>query len=191
MRELREIPHRAACTTSAPIDGAGDPGEAARQDLVLAIERVELYQVGLAVEALEHRDHGARVVPGRDQERDGALVRLDLVVALVGQASAGCGRVAEQVPAVDLEQLVAVVECDVRHLVGEQRRQLCLRAQAAERAGRDVDEAAEDGVALCLRVGQDAEVEVEIGASGVRGDPPADPTDVEGQKRIAVRSKKG
>ena len=191
MRELREIAHCAACTTSAPIDGAGHPGEAAGQHLVLAVERVELYQVGLAVEALEHRDHGARLVPGRDQEGDGALVGLDLVVALVGQMAAGRARVAEQVPAVDLEQIVAVVEGDVRHLVGEQRRQLRLRPQAAERAGRDVDEAADDGVALWLRIGQHAEVEVEIGASGVRGDPPADPTDVEVQKRIAVRSKKG
>ncbi|HEY8142703.1 MAG TPA: hypothetical protein VIG06_08530 [Kofleriaceae bacterium] len=191
MRELRDIPRRAACTTCASIDGAGHPGEAARQDLVLAVERVEVHQVGLAVESLEHRDHGSRVVAGGDQQPDGALVRLDLVVALVGQAATDRAGVAEEGLAVDLEELVPVVEGDVRHLVGEERRQLRLRAQATERSGGDVDEAAQDGVALRLRVGQDAEVEVEVRASGVRRDPPTDPGDVCRQPAIGVRSKKG
>jgi hypothetical protein len=158
---------------------------------VLAVERVEVHQVGLAVESLEHRDHGSRVVAGGDQQPDGALVRLDLVVALVGQAATDRAGVAEEGLAVDLEELVPVVEGDVRHLVGEERRQLRLRAQATERSGGDVDEAAQDGVALGLRVGEDAEVEVEVRASGVRRDPPTDPGDVCRQPAIGVRSKKG
>lgn len=148
MRELGEIPRGAMCTTCTSIDGAGDPHQATGEDLVLAVERVEVDRIGRAVEAAEHADHRARVVAGRHQQRHRALVRLDLVVALVRQVAADRARIAERRLAVDLEQVVAVIERDVGHLVGEQRGQLRLRAQASERAAGHVDEAAEQPVAL-------------------------------------------
>ncbi len=158
---------------------------------MVAVERVELDRVGLAVEPAQHRDHRARVVAGGDQQRDGALVGLDLVVALVRQAPADRAGIAQQAVAVHLEQVVAVVEGDVRHLVGEQRGQLRLRAQAGERAGGDVDEAAQDGVALGRRIVENAEAEAELRAPGVRRDPPTDPRHVGSQPAVAVRMKKG
>ncbi len=115
---------------------------------MLAVERIEVGRIGRAVEAAQHADHGARVVAGRHQQRDRALVGLDLVVALVGQVAANRAGIAERRLAVDLEQLVTVIERDVRHLVGEKRSQLRLRAQAGERTAGHVDEAAEQRIAL-------------------------------------------
>ena len=186
VRELGEIPGGAVGATCTSIDGAGDPRQAAREDLVLAVERVDVDRIGRAIETAQHGDHRARVVAGCHQERDRALVRLDLVVALVRQAAADRARIAERRLAVDLEQVIAVIERDVRHLVGEQRGQLRLRTEASERATGHVDEAAQERVALGVGRVEQAEAEGEIGAAGVRRDPPPDPRDVGGQPAVRV-----
>ena len=190
-RELPEISRLAAYATCAPVDGARHPHEAPGQDLVLAIERVERDRVRLAVEAPEHGEHGARLIAGGDQERDSPLVGLDLVVALVGQTTAGSARIGEQAVGLDLVEVAAVVEGDVRHLVGQERGQLRLRSQAGERAGGQVDEPAEDRVALRLVLCDHTEAEAEVGTPGVGNQPAADLVDVGGQRAVRMPMKHG
>lgn len=190
-REPPDIPRLTAVPAAAPVDGAGDPGQAARQDLVLPVEWVEVDRIRLAVQAAQHGEHGARVVAGGDQEGDRALVGLDLVVALVGQVAAGGAGIGRERPALDLEEVVAVVERHVGHLVGQERGQLGLGAQAAERAGGDVDEPTQERVALRVGIGQDPEEELEVGAAGAGGDPAADRGHVGGQPAVGVKMKNG
>ena len=156
-----------------------------------AVERIDGDRVRLAVEAPEHGDHGGRLVAGGDQQRDSALVGLDLVVALVGEVAAGGARVAEQAVGLDLVEVAPVVEGDVRHLVGEQRGQLRLRSQAGERAGGHVDEPAEDRVALRLLLADHAKAEAEVGTPGVGHQPAAHLVDVGREPAVRMPMKQG
>lgn len=181
----------AACATCASVDRASDPEQAAGEDLVLAVERVEIDRVRLAVEAAQHGEHRGRLVAGGDQERDRAFVGLDLVVALVRQAAARGAGVGEEAVLLDLEEVASVVEGDVGDLVREQGGQLGLGSQAGERAGGHVDEAAEDRVALRLGLIDHAEAEAEVRPPGVCHQAAADPVDVGGEGAVLVQMKDG